>query len=368
MKSEARYLLSLVAGFVFASLAMLAFNLLVDPLWYVSGNALGRYNFAFNERLSKINLLKSQGYQYDCLLFGDSRVSLLDARQIEGFDCFNLAFSDGTIGEFNSYARYLGSRMDGIRLVVLGLDRRNFTSAAPEGEVPDFVASNADPPGALKSYLSIDSFVFSLRTLLGDSPFPRAYDSGFTVTVLDSAPRYRPQMREPQAEMPYSLENLSYFGEFRSLFPDARVLAYVPPLSVWEIASLERAGVLDSYLTAVHGVSAVLSPLYDFAFPSSVTARCDNTYDGGHYYPATNDSIAKAIVTGVPGFGIRVDTLTVEEYLRRYHEALDLEWQSDSRAQCESGVPSPSPRIAVASPVRESGKAFVRTSGSPAFR
>lgn len=53
------------------------FNYIIDPLWYDEGNRITGKNFAFNERVSKTNLFLQDKEQYDCLILGNSRVTLL---------------------------------------------------------------------------------------------------------------------------------------------------------------------------------------------------------------------------------------------------------------------------------------------------
>src|SRR2546430_12505265 len=76
-----------------------ATNCLVDPLWYLRGNVLTGINYPFNERLAKIIRLLPRLNDYDCLILGTSRATLLPEEQIPGYRCFNLAFSDGQVRE-----------------------------------------------------------------------------------------------------------------------------------------------------------------------------------------------------------------------------------------------------------------------------
>src|SRR3546814_14604320 len=95
-----RYLAAIAATAALCLAAALALNAAVDPLWYFSGNRLGATNFAFNERLSKANLIEGHERDYDCVIFGDSRATLLPEQKIAGYRCFNFAFSSGVVREF----------------------------------------------------------------------------------------------------------------------------------------------------------------------------------------------------------------------------------------------------------------------------
>jgi hypothetical protein len=99
----------------------------------------------------------------------------------------------------------------------------------------------------------------------------------------------------------------------------------VPSISVWRVSSLAEGsnGTYDIYLHAIHQISEIY-PLYDFSIPSAVTSRAENTYDGSHYNLKTNAKIAN-ILNGEPmTFGVRVDTLSEEEYKKRYKQAVKI--------------------------------------------
>src|SRR5260370_9318869 len=84
--------LAATAGLIVA--ACFAVNCLVDPLWYLRGNILTEINYPFNERLAKLNRFLPRMQDYDCMIFGTSRASLLPEDKAEGYRCFNMAASD----------------------------------------------------------------------------------------------------------------------------------------------------------------------------------------------------------------------------------------------------------------------------------
>src|SRR5690348_8190825 len=96
------------AGLIAAS--CFALNCLVDPLWYLRGNILTEINYPFNERLSKLSRFLPDRENYDCVIFGTSRATLLPEDKVEGYRCFNMAFSDGQASEYLLYADYILQR------------------------------------------------------------------------------------------------------------------------------------------------------------------------------------------------------------------------------------------------------------------
>src|SRR5438046_10547431 len=86
------------AGVIIA--ACFTVNCLVDPLWYLRGNILTEINYPFNERLSKLIYFLPRMQNYDCVIFGTSRATLLAEHKIEGYHCYNMAFAAGQRSEY----------------------------------------------------------------------------------------------------------------------------------------------------------------------------------------------------------------------------------------------------------------------------
>lgn len=330
-----RYLLGL--GLVTAVLCgtITAVNLLVDPLWLGHGNQVSGRNFIFNERVAKVNLLLQDPSAYDCLIFGSSRVTLLDQRQIAGRRCANLAFSAGNIVEFQAYARYLAGLGLRPELVIVGIDDFNLLPGMNHPpEIPDFVQRGDPPPGLLRSYLSLTALDFSQRTLRELSPVPRYYDEAFVGRVLEDTPPYDPpeQLRAKPYEDVFEPRRIALYRELRETFPEAEFWGYVPPISAWDVTEKRYLnGNLDRYLDALAAMAAqdgLFARLYDFSAPSVVTWRRDNTFDGSHYYPRVNAVISERLQSAAAappadGFGLPVHTMTGEDYRLAFRSGLN---------------------------------------------
>jgi hypothetical protein len=70
--------LAATAGVILA--ACFIVNCLVDPLWYLGGNVLTAVNYPFNERMATMIRLLPRLNDYDCVIFGTSRASLLPGK------------------------------------------------------------------------------------------------------------------------------------------------------------------------------------------------------------------------------------------------------------------------------------------------
>lgn len=350
LRAHKTYVLWLTLVWLGVVQLVLLTNTLIDPLWHVRGNVLTHKNFAFNERQAKLNQLLRHPEQYNCLIFGSSRTTLLPPGGFLPYRCFNLAFSGGQIEEFIAYATYLKARGMRPALIVVGVDGFNFQATGRDPlSIPGYIARHQAPPGWLKDYLSADSLRMSWRTLRNDSPLPRYYDAQFSPVIQADAPRFQPQitlegegLRRADAGarriIQYQPDNATLYKKLIALFPYAQAIGYVPPISAWHVADMEKHGVLPGYLGALHTTAAHFPVFIDFSIPSRVTARTDNTYDGSHYLPSVNHSIARSLLTGVPQeWGIPPQTLRLDTYRLQYQIALDQFQQSAAPTQNSRG-------------------------------
>lgn len=301
--------------------ATLTLNVVIDPLWYFSGNRVFPENYAFNERLAKSNQLLKDPGAYDCLIFGSSRTTLLDESLIAGHNCFNYAFSGGRAGEFAVFARFARAFSVEPSMVIVGVDGKT-----PESnhDIPEFVLALERPPAAWQTYLSIDVLKFTTRTLQRKSPFPRYYTGELRGSVLPNHPRYLPpkNLGSGAASGPLSLQNGSLYLKIRAALPAATYVGYVPPISAWWIAEMDRSGDLDGYLDKLYATAQLFDRFYDFSVPSLITADPSRTYDGSHYMPDVNQTIA-GILSGDPmSFGLSVHRLDRDTYRQQYKSAV----------------------------------------------
>ncbi|WP_340115290.1 hypothetical protein [Pelagibius sp. 7325] len=327
-----RYSLVLAAGIALLGGGTAALNSVVDPLWYWQGNQIDGRNFIFNERIAKLNLLLQEPDAYDCLIFGSSRVTLLDQTGVEGYRCANLAFSAGKAVEFLAYARYLAGRGLRPKLVIVGIDDFNFLDEPHQPvDIPDFVQNGEAPPGLLHSYLSLTALDFTQRTLRHDSPLPRYYDEHFVGHVLPDTPPFDPPetLETPQYEGDFLASRAALYRELREAFPEAAFWGFVPPISAWKVAETRYlGGILDGYLEAIPETAKIFDVLYDFSAPTAVTRRVDNTYDGSHYAPTVYKVIVERLQQASPevpgdGFGLPVHAMTPQQYREAFLTRFD---------------------------------------------
>uniref|UniRef100_UPI0030D7934F hypothetical protein n=2 Tax=Argonema antarcticum TaxID=2942763 RepID=UPI0030D7934F len=291
-------------------------NWAVDPLWYGKGNRITGRNFSFNERVSKTNfLLQSQPQNYDCLILGSSRVTLLKASSFNNHRCFNYSFSAGRIEEFVEYAKYAKSKGLKPKKVYVGVDAFNFDKSTP----PLAGVGKIDPQPIYQAYFSLDVLLFSARTILGFSPDPRYYNQNFESEVIENTPKYKPEFYDREKPSSCNASKIEEYKKLRNVFPQADFVGYVPPISAWNVVNETYGrGLTDCGLQAFYEVSKILGVMYDFSVPSTVTSDSKNTYDGSHFYPEIQNKVTEVLEGKVSNFGVRIDKYNLVEYRQFY--------------------------------------------------
>ena len=318
------YFAALVATVITCATAVFAVNAAVDPMWYFGGNKIGSVNYAFNERLSKTNLFLSRQEQYNCVIFGDSRATLLPEQKIEGYRCFNFAFSAGKAEEAVAYARFIADRGFKPKLVIMGVPAPAFRDRIGGTDIPPFVRELGEPKPALLTYLSVDALSMSWRTLFGSSPLDRVYTLDFECRVAPGAPAYDPAKPIPDmmAGRFTGTHRVKFYDEMRGIFPEAELVGYVPPVSAWAIDGYDKAGWLPEYVAALHLAAGKFDRFLDFGVPSSLTIDTRNTYDGTHYSVEANRLVAARMLEADPGEALDLKRIGADEMLSEYRERL----------------------------------------------
>lgn len=323
-KLHKKYLLTLFKIVFFVVFLMFLINILIDPLWYFYGNKLFNENYSFNERFSKVNQYLKKSQEYDCVLFGSSRVTLLNSNDINEYNCFNFSFSDGTPNEYVEYAKYVKKYGGNLNRAIVGIDMRFFSRENKETFVPDFVKSLDYPPNFIKSYLSLNSIDFSIRTLFRNAPQYRYYNAQLIGDVLPGTKGYQPPpcFTLEGFGIPYNPDKIQYLEDIKSILQAKSFTGYVAPISAWDMMPLLEDGQLDSYLYLVYTLAKTFDQFYDFSIPSVMTERTDNNYDGHHYTPRANNVVIEALNGQKGSTGLAVHEMNYADYQRAFKAAM----------------------------------------------
>lgn len=185
------FLTKFISGALLVLLLSFTINLIFDPLWYFGGNKVYDYNYAFDERKSKLNLVERS--EFNCLILGSSRVTFIRPSEITNASCFNLAFSGAMVEEFVPFINKLKlAGVTSLDHLIIGVDGSNFFTNTKHALTPR-TEVEVPLPNIFESYLSIDALIFSYRLFTADANLPRFYDKNFEVDVHESIPTFNPK-------------------------------------------------------------------------------------------------------------------------------------------------------------------------------
>lgn len=298
------FMIGVAATAALIVLGCFALNCVVDPLWYLRGNLIGGINYPFNERLSKIVRLLPRLQDYDCLIFGTSRTTLLPEEEAGPYHCYNLAVSDGQVSEYLLYADYLRARGFAPKLLIVEVKRTDLVGPGLPPEVPDFIRTGSAPPSILASYLTLDALDFSIRTLRGDAPHHRYYDPQFRaeLAVRSKKRYYNPPATVKPTTPPIDVhrERAVLYRQLREKFPMARAIGYIPLESAWRVGAFMLTDSFDAYLSAVASIAPSYDEFLGFSAPSPTTLSKSpkDTYDGLHYSRPANRQVMLDLMAG----------------------------------------------------------------------
>ncbi|MGI0489260.1 hypothetical protein ACN4EK_27930 [Pantanalinema rosaneae CENA516] len=304
-------------------LAIGLLNYVVDPLWYHSGNRLTAINPPWNERVAKTNLYLQQPEAYNCLIFGTSRATILHTEWFQNHHCFNYAFSGGKIEEIISYADYIKQKGANPAIVYVEVEPFKLNEASDDSYL---TAREIQPTPLYETYFfSMNTLSLSLRTVLDMYEHSRLYNQHFKVTLSEDIPDYEPELiaPEPPGQPPdrdaCKLERVKSYQALKQKFPQAEFVGFVAPISAWRVFNTMYAeGLLNCQLAGTHQIASLFNRFYDFAIPSAMTTRTDNTYDGNHYYPQVFQDMAQTLEGQPPTFGVDVKQYPLATYQSLY--------------------------------------------------
>ncbi len=315
-----KYIVGFFAGATSLVTLIFVVNVVFDPLWFFTGNKVGQYNYAFNERLSKLNLLNKA--TANCLVMGSSYATFIKADSISSANCFNIAFSGGYIEEYMQYIDYYRrTKKNKMTTLIIGVGSRDFFDHSASANTKPL-----ETPSVLASYLSIDSFWFSMRLWQEKNKLPRIYNKQFNVEVVNNPPTFNPSVRfDWKTNGEFQPNKILLYKQLIQKSGATRVLLYVPPLSAWYIKDLETSGRLTDYLFALYQLTQLGYTLIDYSIISPLTLNPNNTYDGHHFFPWVSDLIVQDIndlfnhqLQVSDEFGLHVNPLTFEQYQQVY--------------------------------------------------
>lgn len=332
--NQAKFVRCWLAMVLLASLAIVAVNAWVDPLWLFShANRYNQRQWGFDERLQKTHRVRFQPFDYDALLLGSSRSTYIDQHGFAGVKLFNYAASGMRPAEFAGYIDFAQRRRgQPLREIYLGLDFFATNALAPGQAEPagHYVRMTETPLYRLESLLNYQTFA-NARRYVRDALAPVACDCYDRANVKTRPLRPAAERQAAIAgdvgvyrdsvygRYRYDTALRGQLAELRNRFPEARFVVFTTPESMALFAVLLETGRFDDYARWLGEIVDVFGTVYDFLGANSVTVNPENYADGHHFYPAVGHLIARRLSGqgGVPeDFGRRVDAAALPAHLR----------------------------------------------------
>lgn len=278
-------------------------NYAVDPLWYRNTDTVLSQNLASNERYMKSIHYARNSDQYDCVIFGSSRSSLLNEKEIKPFRCFNFSFSNGHVKEFLEIANYISASGAKIKLMIVSIDEVSFLREFdnPGKELPSFL-DNFSRPNIIEHYLTWDVLKTSLKTILGRHNLPRYYlrttKSNFSAGVLLNVTPYIPETTVGYSGSFYELgqQNVHLYTKLFSMFPEAHKIPLVLPMHTEELSKLKANSNFSEFANGLAQIPfRTNTKLLDFLEHPDLSTSKLYTYDGFHYFPEALSVVTETI-------------------------------------------------------------------------
>lgn len=342
-----------------ASLAL--FNWAVDPLWCFGHTRwLTTLQKPFNERHQKTNYLTfvNKG-EYDALILGNSRTSLISQHELGGMHAYNYALSAMTPDEFREYLDYFKKTNGRPKTILMGIDfdYTNANMPLPAGRPEFYIKSAQSPLYRYRMLLTYDTFDYSRQNLTIGRYLERSkhgcggilYDNHNLARLLKPQDQaYRQQYIDRElAGLSTSFgtgyryrDNLA--DSLRQIVRDnqgSRFIAFTTPVSKLFFCSFVKAGRLPEYRRWLREMVSVYGEVWNFQYLNSVTNDyADNYSDSHHFYPEIGTLVAHRI-TGVPDDKIPADfgTLVTRDNLEQHLAKVS----ADAEACSELAFPAP---------------------------
>ncbi len=321
-------------------------NFLVDPLWLFSHtNLLNKIQLPINERAQKTNYLAYGGADYDTLIIGNSRATLINQNDLNGKKAFNYSVSAIATSEYEDYIAFALKRSGGkIKTVYIS---SSFASANIEVQkniekTPDYyISKSQDTFYRLSMLMSLNMFRYSLRTLKENLYKPKKgvhYDRNNVAYIIPF---------EKSGQDYIFIKDINAYDniytnvfrydrdDFRSRLnkivaanPTVRFVAFSLPVTTQMHCLVKKAGLATAYEEWITDMVDVFGSLHHFEYIHSVADDRANFMDANHFYPEVGTMIMnrmQVMEKELPGdFGILINRDNLERQLVFLRKNLEL--------------------------------------------
>ncbi|OQX74436.1 MAG: hypothetical protein B6D59_02420 [Campylobacteraceae bacterium 4484_4] len=323
------------------------FNFIMDPMWTFShAHYFNSRQKGFDERQQKTNLAYFRNFDYNAVLMGSSRATLLDQNvlNLNDIKAFNYAISLSMPQEYKTYIDFAKQRA-GKPLEAIFLELDFYGTNKNNKRLKEYKQDRAVQKAKACCYrwkmlFSFSTLKMSLnnlaRAILGKN-FHRSYNR-YNVAYTD---RYAPESVKKEVEKTtlknaVGMENYAYNEKYRTIFeqlksenPGSRFIVFTSPTSSFYLDLLFKNGLWDAYANWLRDLVAEFGSVYHFMDYNTITLDYPKYFlDYHHVYPNIQNMMAKKVIgmndPEIPAdFGTVLTKENIDNYLKMLKKRIE---------------------------------------------
>lgn len=326
-----KFMMKLMLFFLLLAVAVIPFNVAVDPYNVFHGDNLRDNGVEPNKNYIKTKFVLTHKDDYDSYLFGSSRAGFIDVSGLPGGTWYNFSYSEGLPKEQYETLQVLISKGEIPKQVYLSIDNISYLvdPAYHENQLYrkayPYTGSPADKLRFYASYLDTVTTIESLPVIQdysGDTEGMRnrMYSTGCEDLKLDMtfdasntkaywADYYKPRIEE-------AVEEIRMFKELCDSY-DIELTVFTNPLYVTTYERAVDKGYLDFLEELAH-----VTPFYNFSGYNEISMNQDYYFETSHYTPEAAAVIMDIIENGsdehavrAQGFGYYVTEENLDDFM-----------------------------------------------------
>ncbi len=323
------------------------FNLFMDPMWTFShAHYFNSKQKGFDERQQKTNLAYFRDFDYNTVLMGSSRATLLDQNVLSHDDIkvFNYAISLSMPQEYKTYIDFAKQRTKKpLKAIFLELDfygTNKNNKRLKEYKQDRAIEKAKSCCYRWKMLFSFSTLKMSLNNLaraILRKNFHRSYNR-YNVAYTD---RYAPESVKKDVEKTtlksaVGMEDYAYNEYYRSIFnqlkrenPESRFVVFTSPASSFYLDLLFKNGLWNAYSQWLKDLVEEFGSVYHFMDYNTITLNYPTYFlDYHHVYPKIQNMMAKKVIgikdPEIPeDFGFVLSKKNIDHYLHTLKKRIE---------------------------------------------
>ncbi len=291
-------------------------NYVMDSYWtFDHENRFNQMQTGSNERQQKTNYIYFHPFDYNALLLGSSRTTLINQNDFEGLKVFNYAVSMMMPQEYKEYIEFAKKRKGGeFEYIILALDFFG-TNKLQKAENPKPIIENTTSPFyRYKLLFSIDALKNSaanIRRYITGKKYRRSYDRHNVATTDPLTPQQAKAIIERrkhwEERYAYNENYKNILEDLKKSNPKSKFIVFTTPVSSHLFKLMINEGHLKEYERWLKELVEVFGKVTNFMTENSITKDyVHNFVDTNHFYPRIGKMIAHKVL-GIPDPSIPKD-------------------------------------------------------------